>query len=53
MAQGPMRSVHEHLEAVLGDLSPRAPELTAVDETIGLAVAEGVVNDFPLPPFTS
>ena len=53
MAQGPMRSVHEHLEAVLGDLSPRAPELTAVDETLGLAVAERVVNDFPLPPFTS
>ena len=53
MAQGPMRSVHEHLQAVLGDLSPRAPEPTAVDETIGLAVAERVVSDFPLPPFTS
>lgn len=53
MAPGPKRSVQAHLQAVLADLSPRAPEQTPVDEAIGLAVAQRIVNDFPLPPFTS
>lgn len=53
MADQPLRPIAEHLVRVMADLTPRDPDDIPIDQVLGLAVAQTVTSEFPLPPFTN